>query len=229
MASSGQIRVKLYCLSSEYQWDDKGCGYLQCVRTNDDGAVRLVVQSETDSNVCLLESDVREETEYKKQQDTLILWTEPDGRDLALSFQEKNNCDDVWGRLLLFQGKSVTDNESEAGTEEVDDGAGSLPPFDPTDLQALAAMLMHSPLSAKERLAVTLIELDYIPQLLAYFHQCEKEGNQADLGHLFNVFKAIFLLNESAVFEVLLQPAVINDVIGVLGVCRMVGERGKTG
>jgi len=28
--------------------------------------------------------------------DTLIVWTEPDGLDLALSFQEPSGCTEVW-------------------------------------------------------------------------------------------------------------------------------------
>lgn len=61
--AGGQYRVKLYELTPEYQWDDRGCGYLQCARGNDEtsAGVRLVVHSESDNNVRLLESDVRDE------------------------------------------------------------------------------------------------------------------------------------------------------------------------
>ena len=76
-----------------------------------------------DSNEVLLESRVLLEDGYQRQQgslqnhvfpslgptlptqiaslfspceDTLIVWTEPDRTDLALSFQEAAGCSDVW-------------------------------------------------------------------------------------------------------------------------------------
>ena len=32
-------------------------------------------------------------------QETLIVWTEDDSCDLALSFQEKAGCDDIWSKI----------------------------------------------------------------------------------------------------------------------------------
>ena len=48
--------------------------------------VSLVVRSEADGSV-LLESKIQPETAYQKQQETLIVWSEGDNFDLALSFQ----------------------------------------------------------------------------------------------------------------------------------------------
>ena len=33
---------------------------------------------------------------YQKQQDTLIVWTEQNGTDMALSFQEPEGCASIW-------------------------------------------------------------------------------------------------------------------------------------
>jgi protein phosphatase-4 regulatory subunit 3 len=35
--------------------------------------------------------------------DTLIVWTEPDGTDYALSFQEVEGCSDVWDYIVDVQ------------------------------------------------------------------------------------------------------------------------------
>lgn len=32
-------------------------------------------------------------------QDTLIVWSEADNYDLALSFQEKAGCDEIWEKI----------------------------------------------------------------------------------------------------------------------------------
>ena len=33
-------------------------------------------------------------------QNTLVVWKESDGRDLALSFQEEAGCQDIWRQIL---------------------------------------------------------------------------------------------------------------------------------
>jgi hypothetical protein len=35
--------------------------------------------------------------------DTLIVWTEPDGVDYALSFQDPDGCSEVWNFILEVQ------------------------------------------------------------------------------------------------------------------------------
>lgn len=47
----------------------------------------------------LLQSKVRYENNYQIQEDTLIVWAEPDGANLALSFQEKLGCVEIWETL----------------------------------------------------------------------------------------------------------------------------------
>lgn len=37
------------------------------------------------------------------EQDTLLVWEESDGRDLALSFQEKKGCDDMLLKIRSVQ------------------------------------------------------------------------------------------------------------------------------
>lgn len=55
---------------------------------------------------------MRYENNYQIQEDTLIVWAEPDGSNLALSFQEKLGCDEVLETLtdvsLLFLRVPVT-------------------------------------------------------------------------------------------------------------------------
>ena len=47
----------------------------------------------------LLESKIQTDTAYQKQQETLIVWSEGDNFDLALSFQEKAGCDEIWEKI----------------------------------------------------------------------------------------------------------------------------------
>ena len=47
----------------------------------------------------LLESKIQHDTAYQKQQETLIVWSEGENYDLALSFQEKAGCDEIWEKI----------------------------------------------------------------------------------------------------------------------------------
>lgn len=60
--------------------------------------VSLLVHAENDGSM-LLESKIHPDTIYHKQQDTLIVWSEGDNFDLALSFQEKIGCDEIWEKI----------------------------------------------------------------------------------------------------------------------------------
>lgn len=44
----------------------------------------------------LMDAQILKENDYQRQNDTLILWTEPDGRDMALSFQSPLGCQETW-------------------------------------------------------------------------------------------------------------------------------------
>ena len=58
----------------------------------------LLVRAETDGTP-LLESKIMTDTAYQKQQGTLIVWSEGENFDLALSFQEKAGCDEIWEKI----------------------------------------------------------------------------------------------------------------------------------
>ena len=38
-------------------------------------------------------------------QETLIVWSESDSCDLALSFQEKSGCEEIWAKICEAQGR----------------------------------------------------------------------------------------------------------------------------
>lgn len=56
----------------------------------------------------LLESKVLRHRVYQKQEETLIVWTENDNTDLALSFQEKTGCNDLWAKICDVRNTTTT-------------------------------------------------------------------------------------------------------------------------
>ena len=63
----------------------------------------LVVSEALGEEELLLKTRVVKEDVYQRQQDTLVVWTEPDGTDMALSFQEADGCHEVWEFLTEVQ------------------------------------------------------------------------------------------------------------------------------
>jgi protein phosphatase-4 regulatory subunit 3 len=92
-------RVRVYELRDN-DWFDRGTGF--CRLAKDSGSYVLIVDSEDRPEIRLLEAQISEEHGFNKQQETLIVWTEPSGTDMALSFQEADGCAVVWEFLTTF-------------------------------------------------------------------------------------------------------------------------------
>ncbi|KAL0269563.1 UNVERIFIED_CONTAM: hypothetical protein PYX00_007254 [Menopon gallinae] len=194
-------RVKLYALNAERQWDDRGS--------------------------LLLESKIQPDTAYQKQQDTLIVWSEGDNFDLALSFQEKGGCDEIWEKICQVQGKDpsvevtqdIVEESEDERYEEMNDGNPlELPQCELSRLVEINEVIgscLSSP-NRKEKLATLLENEGYIKKLLNLFHVCEDLENAQGLHQLYEIFKNIFLLNKNALFEVMFAEDTIFDVVGCL-------------
>ncbi|XP_033226911.1 serine/threonine-protein phosphatase 4 regulatory subunit 3 isoform X2 [Belonocnema kinseyi] len=220
-------RVKLYALNVDRQWDDRGTGHVSSSYVDRLKGISLLVRAESDGSV-LLESKIQPDTAYQKQQDTLIVWSEGDNFDLALSFQEKAGCDEIWEKICQVQGKDPSveitqDIVEESEDERFDDMSDSAPPIELPpcelgrleDINELIGNCLPSPVR-KEKLAMALESEGYIKKLLNLFHTCEDLENIEGLHHLYDIFKNIFLLNKNALFEVMFSDDTIFDVVGCL-------------
>ena len=80
-------------LDEDRLWDVSPTGYVQLHIDASNDTCSLLVKSETDQSV-LLESEIRTDTIYSKQKETVIVWSE-DNSDIALYFQERSGCEEV--------------------------------------------------------------------------------------------------------------------------------------
>lgn len=219
-------RVKLYALNADRQWDDRGTGHVFSSYVDRLKGMSLLVRAESDGSL-LLESKIQPDTAYQKQQDTLIVWSEGDNFDLALSFQEKAGCDEIWEKICQVQGKDPSvditqDTVEESEDERFDDTSDSapveLPPCELGRLEEISEMIrscLTSPMR-KDKLALALESEGYIRKLLGVFRTCEDLENTEGLHHLYTVFKNIFMVNKNALFEVMFAEDTIFDVVGCL-------------
>uniref|UniRef100_A0A3Q4N3K8 Serine/threonine-protein phosphatase 4 regulatory subunit 3 n=1 Tax=Neolamprologus brichardi TaxID=32507 RepID=A0A3Q4N3K8_NEOBR len=218
-------RVKVYTLNEDRQWDDRGTGHVSSGYVERLKGTSLLVRAESDGSL-LLESKINPNTAYQKQQDTLIVWSEAENYDLALSFQEKAGCDEIWEKICQVQGKDpsvditqdVVDESEEERFDDMSSPGLELPPCELNrleDLAELVASSLPSPLR-REKLALAVENEGYIRKLLELFRVCEDLENREGLHHLYEIMKGIFLLNRTALFEVMFSDECIMDVIGCL-------------
>uniref|UniRef100_A0A674N0F6 Serine/threonine-protein phosphatase 4 regulatory subunit 3 n=1 Tax=Takifugu rubripes TaxID=31033 RepID=A0A674N0F6_TAKRU len=217
--------VKVYTLNEDRQWDDRGTGHVSSGYVDRLKGTSLLVRAESDGSL-LLESKINPNTAYQKQQDTLIVWSEAENYDLALSFQEKAGCDEIWEKICQVQGKDpsvditqdVVDESEDERLDEMSSPGLELPPCELNrleDLAELVASSLPSPLR-REKLALAVENEGYIRKLLDLFHVCEDLENREGLHHIYEIIKGIFLLNRTALFEVMFSEECIMDVIGCL-------------
>eukprot|EP00126_Sphaerothecum_destruens_P003558 Sdes_comp17311_c0_seq1m6517 len=218
-------RVKVYALNEEYAWVDKGTGFVTCAFVKEMGGLALVVRSEVDGSL-LLESKILMDDIYQRQQDTLIVWNEPDGKqDLALSFEQLECCNDIWDKLCSYQGRvssystmDVTDTSREADlsqTQEIQ-SAIELPQCSLQELNSIAAFFSSIPSFNRERVGMAIVKENYISQLVELFRLCEDMEDTESLHLLFTIIKSVFLLNEAFLFDILFRDDICMDIIGIL-------------
>ncbi|KAI0309050.1 component of IIS longevity pathway SMK-1-domain-containing protein, partial [Amylostereum chailletii] len=95
-------RVKVYELVSS-RWVDQGTAFCFGHYDEPTSEALLIARAETDYNNVILQTTIRSSDVYQRQQDTLIVWTEPDGVDFALSFQDPDGCSEVWNFITEVQ------------------------------------------------------------------------------------------------------------------------------
>ncbi|KJH50317.1 hypothetical protein DICVIV_03510 [Dictyocaulus viviparus] len=165
--------------------------------------------------------------------ETLIVWSESDTCDLALSFQEKSGCEEIWAKICEVQGRDP--GETDGGDEETDDGELSegssnalsstgatdrvvLPPIEIGRLAEVdTAIQNHLATQAlREKMANAIETESILPKLVDIFHMCEDIEHNDGLRTLYSIAKNLFMLNRNSLNETLLSDKFLKDVIGML-------------
>ncbi|KAK3676258.1 Platinum sensitivity protein [Recurvomyces mirabilis] len=225
MASqSGQSRrVKVYELKNN-DWYDRGTGFcsgqvLQPNADNPDG--RIVVVSEDDPQRALLETRITKDDGYQKQQDTLIVWTEQNGVDMALSFQEADGCAVIWEFVSEVQQRlSALFAEDGLSDDLLDAQAFVLPEPELGRLEEIEANIRGASMNTHGREALVKYimnpEHPYILRLAPLVEEAEKQHNAPALHRLCSIMKHLILLNDNSIIEFVVTDQAIMGVVGAL-------------
>ncbi|KAF9961574.1 Platinum sensitivity protein [Mortierella alpina] len=216
-----KMRVKVYRLSTGNQWIDQGTGHCSCEFNADKSEGTLIVHSEDEEEKILLSSRIRVgEDLYQRQQETLIVWSEDDGVDLALSFQEAEGCGEIWENISEVQQHYAEDLFSDPSDAN---GAGSgeyitLPDPDISNLADIESLIKEAQngINEKEKLGAFIIIDNYIDKLFPVFETCEDLDSRSDLHLLHGIMLGIIMLNDIAIIQYILKDEVIVGCLGML-------------
>eukprot|EP00798_Chlamydomonas_sp_ICE-L_P014230 gene14230-20202_t len=194
--SQAVARVKVYKLSPEGTWQDRGTGHISIEYLEQNDALGLVVISEDEGSKPLLVHRISEKDIYQRQGDSsIITWNDSDvGTDVAISFQESTACGEL------------ADGE----------GAMDLPTPDISNLPEVVKILTQATPFQRDRIAGALLKPGYVVALMDTFKQCEDLEDSSSLGHLFRLMKAMIMLNDHNVLEYMLKDEFVMDVVGAL-------------
>ncbi|KAF9266258.1 DUF625-domain-containing protein [Marasmius fiardii PR-910] len=231
-------RVKVYQLVGS-RWVDHGTAFCYGHFSNDspDGTCEalLTARSEKNFQEVILTTTIRSTDVYQRQQDTLIVWTEPDGIDYALSFQDKEGCAEVWNFIVDVQRHMNTGEEqasinlassspilgSESNSSNVTSEivrTGHLPTPRMgiiTDIERAIKALSRAQ-QVKERLCEYIQSEDYIKQLIDVFHVAEETESLENLHALCSLIQTILMLNDHSMYEHILDDDLFFGVVGIL-------------
>lgn len=227
-------RVKVYLLQGE-DWLDNGTGY--CVGQVDSETKKpfFIVRNELDSDDVILKSYLEGYIQYQRQQETLIVWTDLSGKDLALSFQENEGCADLCEFIVRVQQENLSpmislyyvlsalQEPNVEGPREITElitGPVSYPADDPCkeSLESVLDVVNQGSNSqyTRSKILTFIIENNYLPKLFDVFHRAEQEKDLPSLLLLSDIIKILFVYNDIALLAELLRSE--ENVMGFVGI-----------
>ena len=229
-ASAGNAdrkRVKVYELKNN-DWYDRGTGFCtgQVVNSPNSSAenpdARIVVVSEDDTKRILLETRITKDDGYQKQQDTLIVWTESNGVDMALSFQEADGCASIWDFVSEVQSRLAALAPDDGLSDDILDPVNpiSLPEPQLGRLDEVEHAIRAASTSPQSRDALAKFVMHpehlYILKLAPLVERAEELQSTPDLHRLCTIMKHLILLNDTAIIEHAVEDRAIMGVVGAL-------------
>ncbi|KAF1972828.1 DUF625-domain-containing protein [Bimuria novae-zelandiae CBS 107.79] len=216
--SNDRKRVKVYELKNN-DWFDRGTGFCRGVFVNDEA--KILVASEDDPSRQLLETKISKDDGYQKQQDTLIVWTEQNGTDMALSFQEPEGCGSIWDFVNDMQSRLQERAAQDDGlSDDIGDNVSPIMLPQP-ELHNLHEIENHmraanSTPAGREALAKFVLSNNYVPKLIPLVEMAEDLESAPDLHRLCSIMKMLILLNDTAIIEYMVTDDVVLGVVGAL-------------
>ncbi|XP_044499275.1 serine/threonine-protein phosphatase 4 regulatory subunit 3-like [Mangifera indica] len=210
-------RVKVYRLNDDGKWDDQGTGHVTVDYLERSEELGLYVFDEEDNETILLHRISPEEI-YRKQEDTIISWRDPEfSTELALSFQETTGCSYIWDNICSVQRNLNFSSLNSETFHSMNSELRELPAVELSTLPLILKTVTESGIADQMRLTeLILSDLDFFRKLMDLFQICEDLENIDGLHMIFKIVKGIIMLNSCQIFEKIFGDELIMDIIGSL-------------
>ncbi|KAG2273465.1 hypothetical protein Bca4012_040300 [Brassica carinata] len=215
--SNSMQRVKVYHLNEDGKWDDRGTGHVSIDYVERSEELSLCVVDEED-NETLLVHPINTEDIYRKQEDTIISWRDPErSTELALSFQETAGCSYVWDQICTMQRNLHFSSLNSEPFHSLNSELRELPAVELTTLPLILKIVTENGMTDQMRLTELILkDNDFFRNLMGVFKICEDLDNVDGLHMIFNIVKGIILLNSSQILEKIFGDEMIMEIIGCL-------------
>ncbi|KAK7387983.1 hypothetical protein VNO78_22782 [Psophocarpus tetragonolobus] len=210
-------RVKVYRLNDDGKWDDQGTGHVSVDYLERSEELGLFVYDEDDNETILLHR-INSDDIYRKQEDTIISWRDPEyATELALSFQEPSGCSYIWDHICNVQRNIHFNTLNSEPFHNVNSEPRELPAVELSTLPLILKTVVDSGFADQLRLTeLILSDQEFFRKLMEVFKMCEDLENIDGLHMIFKIIKGIVLLNSPAIFERIFSDDYIVDIIGAL-------------
>lgn len=220
-------RVKVYLLDGE-DWLDNGTGYCKGEIDKELKHPYFMVRNELDESDIILKSFLNGSIQYQRQQETLIVWTDLSGKDLALSFQETEGCAYICDFIIEMQQSLCPEislyyvipaiNDGDEITELIT-GPVNYPELpNELNLELIQETITQSSSSqfTRTKVANFIIEENYVSLLIDMFAISEKQENLPNLYALNEIVKALILYGDTHIIEDILSSE--EKILGLVGI-----------
>ncbi|XP_061987263.1 uncharacterized protein LOC133705869 isoform X3 [Populus nigra] len=217
-ANSNSIqRVKVYRLNDDGKWDDQGTGHVTVDYLERSEDLGLYVIDEEDNETLLLHRITPDDI-YRKQEDTIISWRDPEfSTELALSFQETTGCSYIWDHICNVQRNLQFSTLNSETFHSMNSELRELPAVELSTLPLILKTVSESGIADQMRLTELILnDHDFFQKLMDVFRICEDLENIEGLHMIFKIVRGIILFNSPQIFEKIFGDELIMDVIGSL-------------
>ncbi|KAA8531290.1 hypothetical protein F0562_005999 [Nyssa sinensis] len=216
-ANNSMQRVKVYRLNDDGKWDDQGTGHVTVDYLERSEELGLFVIDEEDNETLLLHR-ISSDDIYRKQEDTIISWRDPEySTELALSFQETAGCSYIWDHICSVQRSLHFNTLNNEAYHSVNSELRDLPAVELSTLPLILKTLVESGIADQMRVTELILrDQVFFQKLMGLFRICEDLENIDGLHLIFKIVKGIILLNSPQIFDKLFGDELIVDIIGSL-------------
>ncbi|KAK1390392.1 serine/threonine-protein phosphatase 4 regulatory subunit 3-like [Heracleum sosnowskyi] len=216
-STSSMQRVKYYRLNEDGKWDDQGTGHVTVDYLERSEELGLFVVDEDDIETLLLHR-IRSDDIYRKQEDTIISWRDPEHlTEVALSFQETTGCSYIWDQICSVQRSLQFNTLTNETYHTIHSELKDLPPVELSTLPSILKAVVESSNADQCRVAELIShDQDFFRKLIDLFRICEDLEDVDGLHLIFKIVRGIVLFNSAQIFERIFGEELIMDICGCL-------------